>query len=88
MLSKAIEATFENIAILRSLIDEGKVRALGAQNKTRTALVPDMSTMAEAGCRMPKPTPSSVSQRRPVRPPGIIKKIGDALNEGLAIRRN
>src|SRR6185312_11366748 len=49
VLSKAIQATFENIAILRTLISEGKVRALGAQNKTRTALLPDMPTMAEAG---------------------------------------
>src|SRR5215510_4428137 len=31
VLSKAIQATFENIAILRQLIADGKVRALGAQ---------------------------------------------------------
>ena len=49
VLSKAVDATFENIAILRTLIGEGKLRALAAQNKTRTPLLPDLPTMAEAG---------------------------------------
>ena len=49
VLGKAIDATFENIAILRQLIADGKVRALGAQHKVRTPLLPDMPTMAEAG---------------------------------------
>jgi tripartite-type tricarboxylate transporter receptor subunit TctC len=84
VLSKAIDATFENIAILRGLISEGKLRALGAQNKSRTTLLPNMPTMAEAGvadCEAntffglvaPKGTPAD-----------IIKKISDAMNEGLA----
>ena len=49
VLGKTIQATFENIAILRTLISEGKVRALALQNKTRTPLLPDVPTMAEAG---------------------------------------
>ena len=84
VLSKAVDATFENIAILRGLISEGKLRALGAQNKSRTTLLPNMPTMAEAGvanCEAntffglvaPKGTPAD-----------IIKKISDVMNEGLA----
>jgi len=84
VLSRAVDATFENIAILRGLISEGKLRALGAQNKSRTTLLPNMPTMAEAGvanCEAntffglvaPKGTPAD-----------IIKKISDAMNEGLA----
>ena len=49
VLSKAVDTTIEGIAITRSLILEGKLRALGGQNKTRTPLLPDMPTMAEAG---------------------------------------
>ncbi len=33
VLSQNVQATFENIAILRTLIGEGKLRGLGAQNK-------------------------------------------------------
>ena len=49
VLSKAVDTTIEGIAITRSLILDGKLRALGGQNKTRTPLLPDMPTMAEAG---------------------------------------
>lgn len=84
VLSKAIHATFENIAILRPLIADGKLRALGAQNKTRTPLLPDMPTMAEAGV----PDCEANTFFGLVAPAGtasgIIKKISDAMNEGLA----
>jgi len=84
VLSRAIDATFENIAILRGLVADGKLRALGAENKSRTPLLPNMPTMAEAGvadCEAntffgivaPKGTPAA-----------IIKKISDAMNESLA----
>jgi tripartite-type tricarboxylate transporter receptor subunit TctC len=84
VLSQAVHATLENIAILRTLIGSGKLRGLGVQNKTRTPLLPNIPTMAEAGvpdCEAntffglaaPKGTPAS-----------IIKKLSDVLNAGLA----
>ena len=84
VLSKAVDATFEKIAIVRQLIADGKFRALGAQNKTRTPLLPELLTMAEAGVAdcdantffglvAPAGTPAS-----------IVKKLSDAMNEGLA----
>jgi tripartite-type tricarboxylate transporter receptor subunit TctC len=84
VLSQAVHATLENIAILRTLIGDGKLRGLGVQNKTRTPLLPNLPTMAEAGvpdCEAntffgiaaPKGTPAS-----------IVKKISDAMNAGLA----
>jgi tripartite-type tricarboxylate transporter receptor subunit TctC len=84
VLSKAVHATLENIAILRTLIGTGKLRGLGVQNKIRTPLLPDVPTMAEAGvpdCEAntffgvaaPKGTPAD-----------IVKKLSDALNAGLA----
>jgi tripartite-type tricarboxylate transporter receptor subunit TctC len=84
VLSKAIDATFENIAILRGLIQEGKLRALGAQNKTRTPLLPDMPTMAEAGVPDCEANTFFGLVAPAGTPPGIIKKISDAMNEGLA----
>ena len=84
VLSKAVQATFENIAILRALISEGKVRALGAQNKIRTALLPDMPTMAEAGVPDAEANTFFGLAAPAGTPPAIIKKISDAMNEGLA----
>ena len=49
VLAKAVDTTIEGIAITRNLILDGKLRALGGQNKARTPLLPDMPTMAEAG---------------------------------------
>jgi tripartite-type tricarboxylate transporter receptor subunit TctC len=49
VLSHAVDATFENIAILSSLIRDGRLRALAVQNRTRAALLPDVPTMADAG---------------------------------------
>ena len=83
VLSKAIDATFENIAILQGLAREGKLRALAAQNKIRTPLLPDMPTMAEAGV----PNCEANTFFGLVAPagtsPAIIKKISDTMNEGL-----
>jgi tripartite-type tricarboxylate transporter receptor subunit TctC len=84
VLGKAIDATFENIAILRQLISEGKIRALGAQNKTRTPLLPDMPTMAEAGVPDCEANTFFGLVAPAGTPAGIVKKISDAMNEGLA----
>jgi tripartite-type tricarboxylate transporter receptor subunit TctC len=86
VLGQAVHATLENIAILRALIGDGKLRGLGVQHKARTPLLPNVPTMAEAGvpdCEAntffgiaaPKGTPAD-----------IVKKISDAMNEGLATR--
>src|SRR5262249_31203792 len=49
VLSRAVDVTLENVAILAPLIRDGKVRALAVANKTRTPLLPDVPTLAEAG---------------------------------------
>ncbi len=84
VLSQNVHATLENIAILRGLIPEGKLRGLALQNKTRTPLLPGVPTMAEVGIQdceantffgiaAPKGTPMA-----------IVEKLNKALNEGLA----
>ena len=84
VLAGTIQATFENIAILRTLISEGKVRALGAQNKVRTPLLPDMLTMAEAGVPDCEANTFFGLTAPAGTPPDIIKTLSDAMNEGLA----
>jgi tripartite-type tricarboxylate transporter receptor subunit TctC len=84
VLSKAVDTTIEGIAITRSLILDGKLRALGGQNKTRTPLLPDMPTMAEAGV----PGAEANTFYGLVAPAGtpvaIVKRLNEALNQGLA----
>ena len=83
VLSQAVHLTFENIAILASQIREGKLRALAAQNSTRTRLLPDLPTMAEVGV----PNAEANTFFGVVAPAGtpsnIVKKLNEALNEGM-----
>jgi len=84
VLSKAVDTTIESISITRSLIRDGKLRALGGQNKTRTPLLPEMPTMAEAGV----PGAEANTFYGLVAPAGtpadIVKRVNAAMNEGLA----
>ena len=84
VLAKAVDTTIEGIAITRSLILDGKLRALGGQSKTRTPLLPDMPTMAEAGVSNAEANTFYGLVAPAGTPPGIIKKISDAMNQGLA----
>jgi tripartite-type tricarboxylate transporter receptor subunit TctC len=84
VLSKNVQATFENIAILRTLIKEGKLRGLGVQNKTRTPLLPDVPTMAEAGVPNCEANTFFGIAAPAGTPMAYVEKINAALNEGLA----
>jgi tripartite-type tricarboxylate transporter receptor subunit TctC len=84
VLSGAVQATFENIAILRTQIADAKVRALGAQTKNRTPLLPDMLTMAEAGIPDAEANTFFGLAAPAGTPAAIIAKISAAMNEGLA----
>lgn len=83
VLSHAVHLTFENIAILAPQIREGKLRALAAQNATRSKLLPDLPTMAEAGV----PNAEANTFFGLVAPAGtpatIVDKLNATLNEGM-----
>jgi tripartite-type tricarboxylate transporter receptor subunit TctC len=84
VLSQNVHATLENIAILRGLIPEGKLRGLAVQNKTRTPLLPDIPTMAEAGVPDCEANTFFGIAAPAGTPMSIIQKLNAALNEGLA----
>ena len=84
VLSQNVQATFENIAILRTLIGEGKLRGLAAQNKTRTPLLPDLPTMAEAGVPDCEANTFFGIAAPAGTPASIITKLNAAINEGMA----
>jgi tripartite-type tricarboxylate transporter receptor subunit TctC len=83
VLSQAVQATLENIAILASLIRDGKVRALAAQTATRSPLLPDLPTMAELGVANCEANTFYGIAAPAGTPPDIIKRINTAINEGL-----
>jgi tripartite-type tricarboxylate transporter receptor subunit TctC len=84
VLSKSVHTTIEGIAITRNLILEGKLRALGGQNRTRTPLLPDMPTMAEAGVPNCEANTFYGLAAPAGTPPEIVKKLNAAMNQGLA----
>jgi tripartite-type tricarboxylate transporter receptor subunit TctC len=84
VLGRTVDATFENIAILRSLIGDGRLRALAAQNRTRTPLLPDLPTMAEAGVPDCEANTFFGLAAPAGTPASIIGKLNAAMNEGLA----
>jgi len=84
VLSQNVHATLENIAILRTLIGEGKLRGLAAQNKTRTPLLPNLPTMAEAGVPNAEANTFFGIAAPAGTPDSIIKKLNAAINEGMA----
>lgn len=83
VLSQAIHATFENIAILGGLINSGKMRALVVQNRTRSPIIPDVPTVTEAGY----PGAEANTFFGLVAPAGtpapIVERLNRLLNEGL-----
>ena len=83
MLSQAVQLTFENVAILAPLIREGKLRALAAQNGTRTNLLPDLPTMAEAGIANAEANTFFGLVAPAGTPASIIKTLNDTLSEGM-----
>jgi tripartite-type tricarboxylate transporter receptor subunit TctC len=84
VLSKAVDTTIEGIAITRSLILDGKLRALGGQNSKRTPLLPDMPTMAEAGVPGAEANTFYGLVAPAGTPAAIVKKLNEAVNQGLA----
>jgi tripartite-type tricarboxylate transporter receptor subunit TctC len=84
VLSQAVHATLENIAILQTLIRDGKLRALAAQNRTRTPLLPDLPTMAEVGVPDCEANTFFGIAAPTGTPASIIQKLNAAMNEGLA----
>ena len=83
VLSRAVDVTLENVAILAPLIRDGKVRALAVANKTRTPLLPDVPTLAEAGVSDAEANTFFGLVAPTGTPTSIIRKINGAMNEGM-----
>ena len=84
ILSNSIQATFENISILRGLIEDGKLRALAAMHKSRSVLLPSVPTMAEEGIADCEAN-TFFGLVAPAGTPGeVIDRLNKAINEELS----
>ena len=84
ILSNSIQATFENISILRGLIEDGKLRALAAMHKNRSTLLPAVPTMAEAGIADCEANTFFGLVAPAGTPPQVIDRLNKAVNEELS----
>ena len=83
VLSQTVHLTFENVATLVSQIREGRLRALAAQNATRTKLLPDLPTMAEVGVADAEANTFFGLVAPAGTPASVVSRLNEALNEGL-----
>jgi tripartite-type tricarboxylate transporter receptor subunit TctC len=84
ILSNSIQATFENISILRGLIEDGKLRALAAMHKNRSVLLPSVPTMVEEGIADCEAN-TFFGLVAPAGTPGeVIDSLNKAINEDLS----
>ena len=84
VLGQTVDATFENIAILRTLITEGRLRALAVQNAARTPLLPELPTMAEVGLADCEANTFYGLAAPAGTPASIVAKLNAAINEAMA----
>jgi tripartite-type tricarboxylate transporter receptor subunit TctC len=93
LVSGTVDATFDNMATVWSMAQEGKVRALGVATAKRTPLAPEIPAIAEtvpgfeatsfvsvvAPAGTPAPLVEKISQAfgAAVRRPEIVKRLGD-----------
>jgi tripartite-type tricarboxylate transporter receptor subunit TctC len=83
VLTKAVDLTFENVAILGALVREGKLRALALQNQTRTAVMPNVPTMAEAGVPDCEANTFFGLVAPAGTPAAVVNRLNAAMNEGM-----
>jgi tripartite-type tricarboxylate transporter receptor subunit TctC len=84
ILSQTIQATFENISILRGLVEDGKLRALAVMHKSGSALLPAVPTMAEAGVADCEANTFFGLVAPAGTPTEVVDKLNKAVNDELS----
>ncbi len=83
VLSQAVDATFENNALIGSLASSGKLRVLVIQNRTRMATLPDIPTVSEAGLAGAEANTFFGLVAPSGTPAAIVTRLNTLINEGL-----
>jgi tripartite-type tricarboxylate transporter receptor subunit TctC len=83
VLGQAVQIGFENVTLLLPLVRAGKLRALAVTSPTRTALAPDLPTMAEAGVPDYEVTTFFAIVAPADTPASIVGTLNATINEAL-----
>jgi tripartite-type tricarboxylate transporter receptor subunit TctC len=84
VLGNSVQVSFENVAITRPQVAEGKLRALAVTSAERSPLAPDLPTMVEAGVGDYEVTTYMGIVAPAGTPATIVSKLNAAINETLA----
>jgi tripartite-type tricarboxylate transporter receptor subunit TctC len=84
IMANSIQATFENISVLRGLVEDGKLRALAVMHKSRSALLPSIPTTAEEGIAQCEANTFFGLVAPRGTPADIVDKLNKAINEELS----
>lgn len=79
-----VDLIFSGLTGIRSLIDTGKLRALGVSSRKRLSILPSVPTIAEAGVRNFEATSFVTLVAPAATPPAILTELYIALNDLLA----
>lgn len=83
LLAGHIQLMFDNLNVALPLIQTGKVRALGVSSQSRTSVLPDVPTLAEAGVPGYEVTSWSGVFAPAGTPRDVVEKLNATINQAL-----
>ncbi len=84
IISGQVQMMFDSVPTMAPLILAGRVRALGTTGKTRSAILPDVPTLAEAGAPGYEASLWTGIVAPAATPPAIVKLLNREVNKILA----
>ncbi len=84
LISGQVKLAFETMTVAMPLVKGGKLKALAILSPTRSALAPDLPTMAESGVALTTEGWMGVLAPKNT-PPAIIERLNKAINKVLAM---
>jgi len=85
VLSGQVDMMFDAITVMAPLVKSGKVRALATSGKTRSDLMPDVPTVAEAGVPGYESTIWLGIMAPKGTPPDIVKRLNAEIGKVIAL---
>jgi tripartite-type tricarboxylate transporter receptor subunit TctC len=85
IIAGQIDMMFDSVATMAPMIETGRVKALGTSGRVRSAVLPNVPTLMEAGLPGYEATPWGGVMAPAGTPEGIIDKLNTEINNILAL---